>query len=682
MMAVAAVRLVRIAGMSVGSLAERIELADPGSDCAIFPDGVLVADAIGRSLVDTALWSGDRCTWLVQPNRSRDGRPSAPQPAGGTLYRGSAGIALFLLELYRATGDQRYASTGSGALRHAIADMEALPRTASSLYSGRAGAAWVAALSRDVLQSGEHSARVCGLIRPVLRPPGPRANFDLIAGTAGSIMAFLCMAEILADDSFVADARNLGLALIDSAVRTPDGWWWGTPRLYHHRPLTGLAHGAACAAWALAELCAATGEGRFRYAADAAVAYERSRFDRHERNWPDYRMSHLSELAEDPAALQAAVEANPAVLRYHPRFMNAWCHGAPGIALSRFRMHALLRDETLLREAVIGTETTAASLRVNPSTLEFSLCHGIAGKCETLVAAAACAELPAAFRHDLRSLVEECAEVGRLNHASGNAPWPCGTWMRRLDPGLMLGTAGIGLFYLRISGLEVASAVLPHPTTTEAAPRGSDNSFVGIRDESIQLYFGATLGALTDHNGGSPALAPMESGLHEVHDRLAEVVSEACCSEAARSLFRLESSAYQLAQGPPGWEERLLGGVTGLPDPLPPDWRVGLPTNGVRVLIDGDSVSPSAALISVEPPGFKIQKISGLATFVLAEARRPVAIADVIERAVRSGLPRIQAEQLVAAQVRAAMLAGFLVRRHAPAEAGSNGSTSTLQTGG
>ena len=70
-----------------------------------------------------------------------------------------------------------------------------------------------------------------------------------------------------------------------------------------------------------------------------AFAYERAHFDASEGNWPDLR-------------------DEPGGTRRGQRYMTAWCHGAPGIALSRLRAYELLGDETCKDEAITALQTT------------------------------------------------------------------------------------------------------------------------------------------------------------------------------------------------------------------------------------------------------------------------------------------------------------------------------------
>src|SRR5262249_25170878 len=143
-----------------------------------------------------------------------------------------------------------------------------------------------------------------------------------------------------------------------------------SPDFPRKRRLTGLLHGAAGAAFALLELFAATGEDRYRLVAEQAFAYERFWFDAGAHNWPDFRKTPLKGRDSRP-----------------PVYGMSWCHGAPGIAWSRLRAYALLKDASYREEATTALATTQSTLERLIDSYEgnFSLCHGLAGNAEVFL---------------------------------------------------------------------------------------------------------------------------------------------------------------------------------------------------------------------------------------------------------------------------------------------------------
>ena len=92
----------------------------------------------------------------------------------------------------------------------------------------------------------------------------------------------------------------------------------------------------------------------------------------------------------------------------------------------------------------------------------FSLCHGLAGNSESLLYAY---ETLGPDFGDLRTASLVVAQAGLDRFASTGAPWPCGTQSME-SPGLMLGLAGIGHFYLRLHDPPIRSILILHEEGT------------------------------------------------------------------------------------------------------------------------------------------------------------------------------------------------------------------------
>ena len=230
-------------------------------------------------------------------------------------------------QLFRLVRDQPYGLSGSGGLLLALALLQ---------EAGIEGAVDLA-------------NRLIDQLRPerLLTDEG----VDMIAGVAGLIGPLLrCGTPRSLELASVCGERLL-------ALQQETGGWSMT----NQRPaLTGFSHGAAGMAAALARLAKASGEAHFMDAAHRAVAYERSVFVAEQRNWPDFRTS--SEPTE---------------------FMLSWCHGAPGILLSRMVLQAEdAADDNTAAEIEAARASTIGSLeRITALGQEAAghLCCGVFG---------------------------------------------------------------------------------------------------------------------------------------------------------------------------------------------------------------------------------------------------------------------------------------------------------------
>ncbi|MBV9785412.1 MAG: hypothetical protein JO264_16515 [Acidisphaera sp.] len=400
-----------------------------------------VATALGDRLCRDALWDGPRCTWGGAAMEAADGEwTTIWRTAGPSLYEGTAGIALFLARLGRATGAARHLDAAGGAIAQALSRLDSVPPDAAlGCYAGRLGIAFAA----------ETVGRLCGaeplhdeaarLAAQIAQSDLSGHESDVISGLAGAIPVLLALARRWSDASLLAAARRCGEALLGRALQHPRGWSWPASWDAGGPALVGYSHGTAGIAVALLELHAATGDGRFRHAADRAHDYERHWYDPVRRNWPDLRFTGAAPGAE-------------------PSFPVFWCHGAAGIALARLRAWAITGDPRLREEAETAIATTADTVDLLAAgaagDANFSLCHGLAGNADVLLSAAVRLDDAEARRRAF--LV---GDVGLARHGAAGV-WPCGLPNGGETPGLLLGLAGIGYFYLRLHAASAVPSVL------------------------------------------------------------------------------------------------------------------------------------------------------------------------------------------------------------------------------
>lgn len=398
---------------------------------------------LGRDVAAAAIWSGGRCTWVgAMPEEGPGGSVAlAYSSFGPDLYAGTAGVGLVLAELFDAggTAEPELRRAALGALGHALSRAEEISGPGRlGAYGGRLGIAFAAARAGRVLDEPELVAGAAALVARLDYEAGPLAH-DLLGGRAGGILALLALHELGVEEATPARAVTLGEELVTGAERDRMGWSWPSLAAPEDRNLTGLSHGAAGIGLALLELERAGGGARFGSAAEGAFAYERSLYDPRARNWPDLR-----ELAPDGRPADAP-----------PPCATLWCHGAPGIALSRLRACELGNSDGCEDEARRALATTAESLDHQLGGWNYSLCHGLAGNAEVLAEGAGLlGEDPA--------IVGEVADAGIERHLDAGDPWPLGVHDGHSDC-LMLGRAGTAYWYLRLYDPRRPSMLLLRP---------------------------------------------------------------------------------------------------------------------------------------------------------------------------------------------------------------------------
>ena len=401
------------------------------------------AREIAQRICQEAIWHGDRCNWLgaeadvlsIASNLTRLTYTSL----GAELYDGTSGVALFLAELYDVSGDAMVRRTALGAIRQALSNIDACPPPSRlGFYCGWLGIAFAATRIGLLLNEPELLDAATQIVQRCVRENLDRREFDLISGLVGGITALIVLRDLLNDESLLEFAMQLGDDLIQTADRTPAGCSWKTAKS-RSRNLTGWSHGTAGVAYAMLQLFKITGQSKYFDIAQQAFEYERYWFNPEIGNWPDFRDTGRS--------------------KKNLPFMTAWCHGAPGIALSRLHAYETLADETYKAEAIIALDTTRKIVEseINSGTSNFSLCHGLAGNTDVLLHAS---QILGQQEKDDTDLVHHVANVGIETYASNGHQWPSGVPSGGETPNLMLGLAGIGYFYLRLHTPSVPSVLI------------------------------------------------------------------------------------------------------------------------------------------------------------------------------------------------------------------------------
>ena len=406
------------------------------------PQFLEVADSIGRVLCRDALWSGSECNWLgwgMHPDAGAWRLASKAQPP--TLYDGTAGIGLFLARLFQFTGDARLKPTIAGAINRSIAGAADIPAAARpSLYGGTVGIALVCMEVGRVMGSQKLIDWGLGQLTSLREEKPDAAAVDLVGGSAGTVQALSYAARRFARTELVETAHAYATAIAGQAEKSDDGVSWNTMPGQSTHNLLGYAHGAAGIGCALFDIGALADDSSLIGTAREAFRYERAHYREANSNWPDYRLM-------EPGAPPA-----------EPSFMMAWCHGAPGIGLSRVRAWELMPgDAPVARDLERSLQATVNSFATPmiPGQSNFCLCHGAAGNAELLIESAEVLSHPE---------YQEAARTVGINgintfHAQG-LPWPCGVMGGGETPNLMLGLAGIGYFYLRLHDAARAPSVL------------------------------------------------------------------------------------------------------------------------------------------------------------------------------------------------------------------------------
>ncbi|HCT58974.1 MAG TPA: hypothetical protein DGD08_17375, partial [Gemmatimonas aurantiaca] len=381
------------------------------------------------------------------------------QPLGDDLYNGRLGVALFLLECDRLLGHPEARALASKTLESCARRMQwrvdqrpALseqPRSfGGSAFHGHAGEAFVLAHAARVWHEPRYAALAESLIEYAGQDIARDDQLDVIAGVAG----YLLVSSTLLDESvgispavrerIAEHMQQAGQQLLRNAERREDGWAWTTPIDASH-PLTGFSHGASGIALALHRAGRRLGRADLIDAAYQAVRYERHAYEAANGRWPDYRR----------IAIQPPEGGWPS--------MHAWCHGAPGIGLSRMALLADQPDVHAMQALHTDLERTVRDTVRWGFTGNHSLCHGMLGNYALLHDAARTTD--GGITRDESDFI-----ATRVLESIDRAGVQCGIPRGTETPGLMTGLAGVGLGLLKMSGeqvIDVLTLTLPERGT-------------------------------------------------------------------------------------------------------------------------------------------------------------------------------------------------------------------------
>jgi lantibiotic modifying enzyme len=357
---------------------------------------------------------------------------------GASLYNGVAGVALFLAEIARLTGNSQFSETAAGAARQA----QRLMPVSSGFYSGGLGVAFSLFRVRECLDEPELgqifevalAEALKNLDRAALNTP-----LDVIGGSAGSILALLSIYNRMPAPSLLEAAMHQGWLLCENADWTDDYCNWrpdAQEEGHFPEPLSGLSHGSSGIGASLLTLAAKTGGRDFLITGRGAFAYDNTLFRDEHRLWIDMRSNR-------PDSRNVA---------------EAWCHGAGGIALARILAMESDYEERATHKYYAGVAAKGVERNLNNHWMRpgenTCLCHGALGACDVLTTASIYG-----LGDNLAEAAGSATKELILRHdATGD--WPSNPIFSKPHLGLLMGLAGIGHGLLRVAYPDKIESIL------------------------------------------------------------------------------------------------------------------------------------------------------------------------------------------------------------------------------
>lgn len=400
-------------------------------------DFTMAAAALARAIAARAIIGSEGyATWVAPSHWQPD--QHGQRGVSYYLYDGASGIALFLAALTKVTGNEQLLPLIGAACRPVGAILKHPDAAQMLAEEGIGGSSGLASVIYSFvcihrLIDDPSYLEAARRIARVITPEKIMADevLDVHGGSAGAILGLLALHAATPEADVLRRAEQCGEHLLLKRVGGPQG---GTAwRTYPEgTKLAGFAHGASGIAYALAKLGAATKREDFLQAAREALAYERTIYDAEARNWP---------VLPPPGS------------RAKPLLVNAWCHGAPGVALARLGCLDIIDDPAVREELDIALDTT---VRGGITALDHACC-GNMGRIE--VALLASKRLGSARLRQIAD-VGATAVVLRAKHAGAYTLQANAEQNASFQPGFFRGISGIGYELLRVAKPEVLPSVL------------------------------------------------------------------------------------------------------------------------------------------------------------------------------------------------------------------------------
>ncbi len=385
------------------------------------------AEIIAQTLIDNANIDEKTKTinWLDVKNNFPNWQ-FCPQDLG--LYSGVPGNAIFFASLFKMTKKFKYKNILNMILNTIEMSCNKIEPESLSAFSGLGSLAYMYGFLGKQLEEMKYLHKAKQYILKCRMLIKETKDYDIVEGVSGCLIIAVELYEILKDKEIYNFANLCGEYLLESVFSSNDAYGWLCKETQDI--LAGIAHGNAGISLALGKLYSVTQNYRYYEVAVNAIEYENKLFNKDENNWVDVRLFKSNENMEN-------------------LYPSNWCHGAPGIGMSRLGLYRISKDERLTKDISFSIETT----RSKGSNESDCLCHGTMGNLDIFLLAY---EI---LRED--KYLDWARTICLSNILiEKDDTWRCGIGQEVQVPGMMTGLSGIGYQLLRTSNSLLPSVLI------------------------------------------------------------------------------------------------------------------------------------------------------------------------------------------------------------------------------
>ena len=383
-------------------------------DLAVFN----LVDKYAFDICRDAIWNEDRCTWL---DEFKTGTNSYETKVLGTsFYDGISGIAYFLAAYYQISPNLLIKKTIEGAVQQCLY-LYNKEKKSLSFFVGDVGICYALHYSGNVLHRSDWVDNSLEILKTITHSPSNEIKIDVIEGCSGVISCLIYFNKLYPELNLEKFITTLGNLIIDKSIKTKVGTYWAGNE-NSNVGLCGFSHGASGMANALLDAYSISKNRTFYDCAFDAFRYEDYYFSNKESNWPDLRTNNQNIVS----------------------YSCFWCHGAPGIGISRLKALSFARNESINRDILSAINVTINKTHFK-NLKNFGLCHGTLGNIDFLMEAE-----KLIHNDDIFSFINDNLNYIQSEYIAKNRNIPGESSSNSLSNGFMLGKAGIGYQLLKV----------------------------------------------------------------------------------------------------------------------------------------------------------------------------------------------------------------------------------------
>lgn len=404
---------------------------------------------IGDQLLSEAEKESNGISWKTT-NLTTDLKIAWDKSEG--MYSGSAGIIIFLTELYRQTKEKRYLEAAEQGMEWTLWFCKQNKTKYYALFTGRLGVSFALLKLYEVTKKERYRKDALQIAKQSLSFLEMRnLVYDLINGISGTLLGLMHLHAATQEPWLLEHIEAYTQKLLDGARFSKYGLYWDVGHS-QIRPLCGFSHGSSGIGFVFLEMAHYFKNPAFQYVAEQAFAYENAHYDTKMHNWPDFRLNMYGE--EDTKEYEDKYLHNDFSIFTTAGDANQWCHGAAGIGLARARWYELTKNKTAREDMQKALEKTK-----HIEHGAFTYCHGAGGNADLFFEMNRVQPDPAVLEH-----AYHFADAGLVQKQKYHKYYSGMKYDREKEPedrSLFNGIAGIGYFFLRVHNPQVPSILAP-----------------------------------------------------------------------------------------------------------------------------------------------------------------------------------------------------------------------------